>query len=377
MLLIAGLLGIAATGLLLVDILPGDDPTDADAPDLPEHDRPEDDPDTDEERSSPLSEASEPEIAAPATTPPQDPAIPAAARDAAPAQDERDFWSDELSSAPFEVTKDQVAGSHLSDRHGAATGPVILHQQDAAFGNSGDDQIVGSAENDLLIANRGDDDLNGGDGRDGLYGGAGNDALFGDAGDDILLGEDGKDALDGGTGADLLLGGDGDDSLWGGDGGDRLFGGLGRDEIHGGAGNDVLDGTEAEDGNVQDRDAPDRMFGGDGDDTLAVGIGDTATGGAGGDLFLFRAPSAGAFGSDIAPTGSAGPPPWITDFDSNEDAIEIIYDASFEIAPGVPPELSLIQSTHGTDLILNGAVVAKLSAGTYIAPDDIRLIAAT
>ncbi|WP_371156691.1 calcium-binding protein [Jannaschia sp. 2305UL9-9] len=373
MLLIAGLFGIVASGLLLIET-PQTDADPEDAPDTPEDPLAENEEGT---TSSPLSEA----VAEVADRVPEQESLdqtqaspsPAALSDGPTAQDadDRDFWTEETAL----VLKDQVAGAHLSDSFGGSVGPAILHTEDATFGHGGDDSLRGGAGDDLLIGNDGNDQLRGGTGRDGLYGGTGDDALWGGDGDDILHGEDGDDLLGGDGGDDLLLGGDGDDTLSGGQGNDRLFGGFGKDVIHGGSGDDLLDGTEMEEGDTLDADAGDELLGGEGNDTLAGGQQDTLTGGEGRDMFLFRAPSAGAFGSDLAPLSSAFVPLWIADFDAEEDALEILYDPAEQPDPDNPPRISVIEAAGAIDLVLNGAVVAKLSAGTIIDADSIRLVA--
>ncbi|MGB3407558.1 MAG: hypothetical protein WBA67_08690, partial [Jannaschia sp.] len=317
--------------------------------------------------SSPLSEMEQGvAVADPA---PVAPSEPAAARDddgGAPAQDD----ADQARAAP--VLLDQVAGANLSDVLGGNRGPVIQHKSDAIFGNSFADRITGGEAQDLILGNDGDDLLDGGAGRDGLYGDLGDDSLSGGDDDDILDGGWGADLLAGGDGDDLLMGGDGDDTLDGGAGSDRLFGMLGQDVMLGHLGDDLLDGTQYETGTTQDLDDGDSLDGGDGDDTLAGGSGDTLTGGRGSDVYLFRAPSAGAFGTDHSAQGHLSP--WITDFDRSEDALEIVYDGSRETLTGMPPTLEVVAGKISTDLVFDGTVVARLVAGTPVFADDIRLV---
>lgn len=68
----------------------------------------------------------------------------------------------------------------------------------------------------------------------GLFGGN----LTGTAGDDTLVGLFGKNVIEGMKGNDLLLGGPGNDRIDGGAGNDRIFGGLGNDVMTGGDGHD-------------------------------------------------------------------------------------------------------------------------------------------
>ncbi|MEO0860019.1 MAG: hypothetical protein AAFY65_05350 [Pseudomonadota bacterium] len=270
---------------------------------------------------------------------------------------------------------DQVAGDQLSDGDDM---PPTLFDEDAILGNGGDNTMVGSAQGDLLIANDGDDHVDGQDGNDGLYGGTGTDTLLGQGGDDVLYGEDGDDDLAGGDGDDLLAGGDGDDLLRGGDGDDRLFGMLGQDTVLGGQGDDILDGTQVDVPGEGDADTGDVLWGEAGNDTLAGGQGDTLTGGAGSDLYLFKAPSAGVFGSDLtdAPTADEQDAPLITDFDRTEDMLEIVYDAAYAPAPGQMPTVQIAATVEAIEVRLNGAAVVRLSPGTEISEGDIQLVPA-
>ncbi|GIT90948.1 peptidyl-prolyl cis-trans isomerase [Jannaschia pagri] len=385
MLLIAGLLGLAASGLLLIEPASDQDEEQANRSGTEDTDQDE------AERSSPLTEALE-NASDPEATQSEVASEQAGTDDPRPEPDTltaevRSETQPQMSNpatgagsddpGPAPLIKDQVAGAHLTDMINGAEGAAILHTSDAMFGNGGDDTLVGGAAQDLMIGNDGDDLLEGRSGRDGLYGDLGDDTLKGDGGNDILHGGWGNDSLDGGTGQDLLVGGDGDDTLAGGDGDDRLFGGYGTDLLQGNDGNDLLDGTQSDQPGAGDADQGDTLLGGRGDDTLAGGTGDRLTGGEGQDTFLFRAPSAGAFGSDITDPAQFEDAPTITDFDRSEDAIEIIYDAAYELEPGVPPSLEVIASDDGTDLLLNGAVVARLEAGLTLTDNDVHLIRAS
>jgi hypothetical protein len=84
---------------------------------------------------------------------------------------------------------------------------------------------------------------------------------------------------------------------------------------------------------------------------------------------LFRAPSAGAFGSDLVAPDAPCPPLWIAEFDPERDAIEIVCP------PGpARTSLALIESETRTELRLNGAVVARFAAGCPVALSDILLV---
>jgi Ca2+-binding RTX toxin-like protein len=91
-------------------------------------------------------------------------------------------------------------------------------EDDAIYGNGGNDTLMGLTGNDLLDGGTGNDLLEGGDGNDTLYGRAGNDTLRNGTGNDTVYGEDGDDYLDAtylsaaGTGTNQLYGGMGNDT---------------------------------------------------------------------------------------------------------------------------------------------------------------------
>ena len=254
-----------------------------------------------------------------------------------------------------------------SDADLALTGGV---GPDNLQGKGGDDSLSGAGGGDFLAGRGGDDLLDGGDGDDHLYagegadslvGGAGADVLHADAGNDVLtggegadtlFGHEGDDAIEGGAGNDSLLGGNGFDSLQGGTGNDSLDGGYGRDLLAGGGGADVVDGGEGSDTlwgqwpDEADQDA-DFLNGGGGDDLLMLGAGDYGHGGAGADVFGLL---------DIGPND---PPIQITDFNPEEDALVVLYDA----AQHPDPQLSVETDANGgaTRLMLDGITLANLT----------------
>ena len=248
---------------------------------------------------------------------------------------------------------------------------------DLIRGGTGNDTILGGEGNDLLYGDGGDDSIEGGEGNDDIYGGSGNDTLSGGAGNDLLFGGSGDDSVDGGTGDDTLYGGVGNDTLTGGEGSDTFvivddsgtttitdfdvdndkidLGDLGATltlstlldniteladsdndgEADGvtidltgfGGGTLTLEGVTLEDlkdGDAlnadlfdfdsvrigdQNDDKDDSLDGGVGDDTLYGGEGnDTLTGGDGADVFIIGA----GHGNDT-----------ITDFDVDDDTIDI------------------------------------------------------
>lgn len=332
MLLIAGILGIVASGVLMIDFgaQSEDDETDTRA----------DDPIEDVERPA-LAEGVDP--------------LP----------------SDQPAQADAVVTRDQVAGDHLTDSIGGSHAPSIAFRQDADLGNGSSNSLIGAGTDDLLIGNEGDDTLDGGGGRDGLFGGDGDDLIDGADGDDLAYGEDGHDRLLGGAGDDLLSGGDGNDTIAGGDGDDRLFGNLGADLLRGGAGADILDGSQIDIPGQVDADTGDTLEGGEGDDTLAGGNGDRLIGGDGADTYLFRAPSAGAYanidGGDDAPIWNA---PIIEDFEAGQDLIEIQYHS----ADGHEPNVEILASADETAVHVDGVQVAIVLPGAQVTASDIRLV---
>lgn len=146
-------------------------------------------------------------------------------------------------------------------------------------GTSQSDILNGTPESDLVYSWAGNDILNGDGGDDFILGYQGDDSIIGGAGDDFIGGDEGSDRLDGNDGDDILYAGAGNDTLRGGNGSDRLFAEAGNDILHLGPGADL------------------------------------AFGGAGADIFVIDS-GLGVASPEMAPT--------IADFNSGEDAIEII-----------------------------------------------------
>ncbi|MDJ0648770.1 MAG: calcium-binding protein [Xenococcaceae cyanobacterium MO_188.B19] len=230
--------------------------------------------------------------------------------------------------------------------------PDALKGNDLLNGNDGDDTLDGLGGNDEIIGGVGDDALFGGAGRDSLFGEVGADTISGGSGSDTIEGgannnELGEiDVISGGGGRDLIYGdnagpilpnpsapflvegndfitaGAGHDTVFGQGGDDTIFGNGGRDLIEGGDGNDVInagagrDTVFGQDGDdeILGAGGRDSLVGGDGDDTITGGAGsDTLTGNAGEDVFVFTpATDLKNFNVDI-----------ITDFDVNEDKIDL------------------------------------------------------
>jgi Ca2+-binding RTX toxin-like protein len=183
-----------------------------------------------------------------------------------------------------------------------------LYGDDTLDGGSGDDSLDGGEGNDYLYGGSGNDSIDGGV-LLGRYQKGGDNFLYGGAGDDLLRGCE-NDFLDGGTGNDTLLGDE--RSVVGGPYNDTLIGGSGDDSLEGGYDNDVLNG-------------------GAGNDVLIGGIAltsdyevDTLTGGAGADRFILG----NEFDTLYVPYNASVEDPInnyaiITDFDSNQDVIQL------------------------------------------------------
>ncbi|MEO1194072.1 MAG: endonuclease/exonuclease/phosphatase family protein [Pseudomonadota bacterium] len=188
-----------------------------------------------------------------------------------------------------------------------------LRGSDVLIGDLGNDSLFGGLNQDFLQGDEGADWLDGGLGNDTADGGRGEDWLFGRGGDDSLFGRGGNDVLEGGRDDDMLDGGLRDDTLFGGSGDDALQGGRGDDSLYGGLDRDALYGGIGAD-SVFGGGGDDSIEGGNGQDILAGGTGDDVlSGGSGLDRFVFT----GDFGDDT-----------ITDFDANEDQIQVLSAAT-------------------------------------------------
>ncbi len=114
-----------------------------------------------------------------------------------------------------------------------------VHSSAVIHGTSGNDVIAAGNLGNDVFGGDGYDNITGGNNADWLFGGAGNDtldavgaennALFGDSGDDRLIGGSGSDWLEGGSGKDILTAESGNDILAGDSDNDVLHGGNGND----------------------------------------------------------------------------------------------------------------------------------------------------
>ncbi|MEH1901363.1 MAG: DVUA0089 family protein [Nostoc sp.] len=249
---------------------------------------------------------------------------------------------------------------------------------DTKNGTSGDDTIYGWANGGNANSLSGNDTLNGAAGNDNLFGGTGNDSLIGDLGNDTLDGGLGTDSLNGGIGDDTYLIDSGADTITetansgtdtvrssitytlgvnlenltltgtsaingtGNSLNNFIFGNSANNILNSGGGNDTLDGNfgndilNSGDGNDSLQGGPgnDILNGGSGDDILigvfpgsplppGLGETDTLTGGVGLDRFVLG-DARNVFYDDKSTTNAGfGDLATITDFNPNEDRIEL------------------------------------------------------
>lgn len=207
---------------------------------------------------------------------------------------------------------DRILGGGDNDLISAGGG------NDVVEAGTGSDSVFGNSGNDTLFGNEGQDNILGGDGNDEIYGGDDSDRLLGEAGNDTIDGNNGNDTIDGGTGNDTIRGGNGIDNLFGGNDSDNLSGGVNNDTLEGGFGNDSLNGGAGDD----------RLIGINSTTAgTSVGFGadevDTLTGAAGSDTFVL-ADTTRVYYSDGDPlTLGDSDYALITDFNFNEDRIQL------------------------------------------------------
>ncbi|MEH1959268.1 MAG: DVUA0089 family protein [Nostoc sp.] len=249
---------------------------------------------------------------------------------------------------------------------------------DTRNGTSGDDTIYGWANGGNANSSSGNDTLNGAAGNDNLFGGTGNDSLIGGLGNDTLDGGLGTDSLNGGVGDDTYIidsaadtiieaansgtdtvrssvtytlginlenltltgtsgingignnlnnfvfgnranntlnSGGGNDTLDGNFGNDTLNGGDGNDSLQGGPGNDILNGGSGND----------ILIGVYPGSPLPPGLGETdiLTGGVGLDRFVLGDARNVYYDDKNTTNAGFGDLATITDFNPNEDQIEL------------------------------------------------------
>lgn len=248
---------------------------------------------------------------------------------------------------------DTLTGTDAPDRIAAVGGDDFANGYEGADtleGGTGADQLWGGDEDDRLFGGPESDLLHGDEGDDLLDGGFGDDTGFGHGGDDTLDGGRGDDSLVGGDGEDTISGGDGDDALHGGLGDDSLSDGAGDDTLFGGWGNDMLDGRGA---------GQDFLNGGGGDDTILAGGDDIVTPGDGGDAILFD------------PAAGGGAPLGLIDMDFAVDSLIVLHDTADPTLDVAPDPDNAMQHL----VRLDGDVIATFAGP---APEDeaaIRLLA--
>ncbi|MCC5666039.1 hypothetical protein LC653_19470 [Nostoc sp. CHAB 5784] len=159
-------------------------------------------------------------------------------------------------------------------------------RREIIFGLDGNDVLEGLGGSDQIFGDSGDDLITGGNGQDTVEGGTGEDLIFGDAGNDNIDGGDDNDNIDGGEGIDSISGGEGSDRIFGGNGNDIISAGNGDDIIDGGADNDSISGGEGSD-RIFGRNGNDTISGEAGADILIAGLGnDYLDGGEGNDRLI-------------------------------------------------------------------------------------------
>lgn len=255
---------------------------DADSPNTPDPDEPDDPQPDPTEPDDPQPDPDEPNDPQPDPTEPDNPQpsnTPTEQDDVLVGTDGNDTISglggnDTISGG---LGNDSLNGNDGDDELDGGLGNDRLkggNGKDNLFGGEDNDVLKGGDDNDLLLGEAGKDKLDGGKGNDDILGGRGKDDLFGLAGNDVLGGQEGRDLLDGGTGKDKLFGGEGNDTLLGGKQGDRLVGGLGNDTLFGEEGNDTLIGVDKDSlapSRHPGRKEKDIMNGGGGRDTFVLG----------------------------------------------------------------------------------------------------------
>lgn len=167
----------------------------------------------------------------------------------------------------------------------------------------------------------------------------------------LVTGGAGNDVIATGDDAAIVDAGAGDDVIYGGDGTAALSGGAGNDTIH--AGDDlkssyVLSGDEG----------ADRLFGGDSEDTLIMDMEDVAFGGAGADTFWITLDAGAGFAE-------------ITDFAQGEDVLRITLDPVEGATDAPTVEVQLTEDGSGSEVIVNGDVVAVLQGALEVSAEDI------
>ncbi|MEH2001944.1 MAG: DVUA0089 family protein [Nostoc sp.] len=297
---------------------------------------------------------------------------------------------------------------------------------DTRNGTSGDDTIYGWANGGNANSLSGNDTLNGAAGNDNLFGGTGNDSLIGGLGNDTLDGGLGTDSLNGGVGDDTYIidsaadtiteaansgtdtirssvtytlgvnlenltltgtsgingtgnslnnfvfgnranntlnSGGGNDTLDGNFGNDTLNGGDGNDSLQGGPGNDILNGGSGDD----------ILIGVYPDSPLPPGLGETdiLTGGVGLDRFVLGDARNVYYDDKNTTNAGFGDLATITDFNPNEDQIELKGSPKDYRLQSVGANTQIFLDKPGTEPdeiigIVQGKVNLKLDSNDFL-----------
>ena len=174
-------------------------------------------------------------------------------------------------------------------------------------------------------------------------------------GNDILRGEENNDWINGNQGNDLINGGDNQDTLHGGKENDTLIGGLGNDVLYGDRGNDILQGID-----------PDAINPGNGEI-------DTLTGGTGVDTFVLGDENQAYYNSGNSDDSGLTDYALITDFDINEDIIQLSGDLTNYQLIAAPEDLpsgtAIFLQTDGENeliAILEGTSNLSLESDAFV-----------
>ena len=136
--------------------------------------------------------------------------------------------------------EDNTAGNNSdTETTSVVRGPTCRNQVATIVGTPGDDSITGTNKKDVIVTGAGNDVVRSGGGNDIVCTGTGNDLVRAGGGADFVSGGRNRDKLVGNKGNDVLKGKRGPDRLLGKSGSDRLNGGRGKDKCKGGSGKDT------------------------------------------------------------------------------------------------------------------------------------------
>ena len=136
------------------------------------------------------------------------------------------------------------------------------------YGDSNDNNIEGTAQNEAVFGEGGNDTIYTRQGIDLVYGGDGDDYIDTCEDDDTIFGDSGNDEIHAGSGNDKIYAGDGNDIIHTGDGDDTVFAGNGNDTIYAESGNNIIDAGDGDD-NITSYYGNDKLIGGKGNDIFS------------------------------------------------------------------------------------------------------------